>query len=321
MIGAHATFTDATERHVGIGNMHHGVVDAATTELDVGQYVALYLLAAGEQVQCQRMFRQGANLTVQVVKVGILQQRQYRAKNFFLHDRIRDADAAKDGRGNKLAVTVGLAADQHLGRVDQRRHPVKVALVSSGNLYLRTALSLLPNVQLSAFQPEDVLPEGGADLVIYDRSVPDTLPESGALWFIAPPKSAPFFSVTGLVESPAIRAVDAEARIVDAIPFFAGLPGRAIELAARARRGADPVAAHPALAQVAFVDRAVAVVVELVALLLDGGRAGTEAERAAHALARAALTAAHTSLRVNLISAGPRRTTAITSSTFRSRMR
>lgn len=102
-----------------------------------------------------------------------------------------------------------LAADDAASAAVRPPAPVRVTLVSNGNLYLRTALDLLPTVELSAVQPGDALPEGGSDLVIFDRFMPDTLPASGALWFIAPPKSAPFFNVTGLVESPAVRAVDA----------------------------------------------------------------------------------------------------------------
>ena len=101
-----------------------------------------------------------------------------------------------------------LALDDAAFAAVRRPAPVKVVLVTSGNIFLSTALGLLPNVELTTVQPGDALPERQTDLMIFDRSVPDPLPQGGALMFIAPPESAPFFSVTGLVESPAIRAVD-----------------------------------------------------------------------------------------------------------------
>jgi len=103
-----------------------------------------------------------------------------------------------------------LSADDRALAVVRRPDPVKAVLVTSGNLFLRTALDLLPNLQWSQVGPDESLPEGPLDLVIYDRNVPDELPAGGALFFIAPPKSTPYFDVTGVADAPALRAVDSE---------------------------------------------------------------------------------------------------------------
>jgi Mg-chelatase subunit ChlD len=110
----------------------------------------------------------------------------------------------------RLEGTDSLAVDDSALVIVRRPAPVKTALVSSGNLFLRTALSLLPNLQLSEFQPGETVPEGQFDLILYDRAVPITLPAQAAMLFIAPPKSTTFFKVTGQVETPSARVVDSE---------------------------------------------------------------------------------------------------------------
>lgn len=107
--------------------------------------------------------------------------------------------------------------------------PIPVTLVTQGNRFLKTALSLLPGIILTeqivnsteaetsatpAFTPEPDQSssvsgkESHPALVIYDATVPDILPQTSSLLFIAPPKSTIFFSVTGLVENPTVRPVD-----------------------------------------------------------------------------------------------------------------
>jgi Ca-activated chloride channel homolog len=103
-----------------------------------------------------------------------------------------------------------LAADDRAEAVVRRPQAVKTALVSNGNIFLRTILGLLPNVELTEVKPGDTLPAESYDLYIYDRNIPAALPAQGALWFIAPPKSSPFFQVTGQVDAPRVRAVDPE---------------------------------------------------------------------------------------------------------------
>ncbi len=105
-----------------------------------------------------------------------------------------------------------------------------VTLVTQGNLFIRTALRLLPGVALTeqeaaplpqptgaagptpSPQPTRtaaaVEPSGAPALTIYDNTIPDQVPASGSLLFIAPPGSTSLFTTTGLVQNPIIREVD-----------------------------------------------------------------------------------------------------------------
>lgn len=100
-------------------------------------------------------------------------------------------------------------------RPAQRRD---ITLVSDGNLFLETALRLLPGVEVSSIRPrawetaaespgESGLEAGAggsaAALTIFDGYTPltATLP-AGNLLFIAPPRSTEFFTVTGTINAP-----------------------------------------------------------------------------------------------------------------------
>ena len=87
-----------------------------------------------------------------------------------------------------------LAADDAAFAVVRRPAPVKVVLVSSGSLFLRTVLSLLPNVELTAVQPGDALPEGQADLVILRPQRAGYPARGAARCGLSPPRKAPHFS-------------------------------------------------------------------------------------------------------------------------------
>lgn len=124
--------------------------------------------------------------------------------------------------------------------------PAAVALVTEGNLYLETALTLLPGIEVTSLRPADyeasresAAPSGDLpalasfDLTIFDNYVPigqsrpppdeETAPAArepesvspvaeslpaGNLFFIAPPRSSAFFTLTGIVEQPFLRPVD-----------------------------------------------------------------------------------------------------------------
>ncbi len=121
-----------------------------------------------------------------------------------------------------------LPLDDQAQAVQPSSQPVPVTLISSGNLFLKTALSLLPGVVLNESTPtepqgtatpgvptaaptvEENLSENASGLTIYDGIVPDTLPPTGSLLFIAPPSSTELFTTTGAVESPAIRLLNPE---------------------------------------------------------------------------------------------------------------
>ena len=122
-----------------------------------------------------------------------------------------------------------LSLDDHAWAVHRSTEPAAVTLISEGNLFLETALALLPGLQVTVVRPEDW--EAGrlgddeidlptfqpSDLTILDAYVPLTATTStelsaglpaGNLLFIAPPRSTGYFSVTGTVDQPLPRPVD-----------------------------------------------------------------------------------------------------------------
>jgi len=124
-----------------------------------------------------------------------------------------------------------LALDNMAQAVRPDTQPVPVTLFTQGNRFIKTALSLLPGIVLTeqiqnqpaaetdtsplpSLPPEPTLPAAAAGtpaspaLTIYDSVIPEALSETGSLLFIAPPQSTEYFTVTGLVEKPAARAVD-----------------------------------------------------------------------------------------------------------------
>lgn len=131
-----------------------------------------------------------------------------------------------------------LPLDDRAWAVFQSSKPTGTVLVSEGNLFLETALSLLPDVELTVAKPDDwetgitiehsdtVTIERSnvstATLTILDAYAPITAPlPAGNLLFIAPPRSTVYFSVTGTVTQPVPRAVGAGASSGDADPLLA----------------------------------------------------------------------------------------------------
>ena len=119
----------------------------------------------------------------------------------------------------RLGGEDNLALDDRAWAVHRTGAPARVTLVTQGNLFLETGLSLLTNLEVTAIRPEDWesgrVGDGEANLptfqpshlTIFDTYVPvtATLP-SGSLLFVAPPRSTEVFSVTGRVEQPVPRA-------------------------------------------------------------------------------------------------------------------
>lgn len=102
-----------------------------------------------------------------------------------------------------------LALDDRAVAVRPASRTVRAALVTQGNVFLRTALGLLPGIELTEVAPDAAATLGAFDLVIFDAvAPPDPLPATGNLLFIAPLRSTPLFTVTGTVDTPALRALD-----------------------------------------------------------------------------------------------------------------
>lgn len=82
-----------------------------------------------------------------------------------------------------------------------------VRIVGPGNRFLEVALGLLPSIRASTVPTSTAsFTETAAQVpvTIFDAVVPPTLPP-GNLFFIAPPRSTEFFSITGQVDFPALR--------------------------------------------------------------------------------------------------------------------
>jgi Ca-activated chloride channel family protein len=149
-----------------------------------------------------------------------------------------------------------LSLDDAAWAVHRNAEPAPVTLVTDGNLFLETALAILPGLEVTKVRPEDwevgrledwkAGSAGGSgtpadlptlqssnppsfqssnlptfqpsnlptfqpsNLTIFDACVPitTTLP-AGNLLFIAPPRSTAYFTVTGTLDQPLPRPVDA----------------------------------------------------------------------------------------------------------------
>ncbi len=124
-----------------------------------------------------------------------------------------------------------LPLDDRAVAVAQEVEPLTVRVVTPGNRFIRTVFAAMgDSVVVSEEIIEPIAPavveEGdptptprptvavvpdddtGIGLTIYDSYVPDTLPASGSLLFIAPTRSTQYFTTTGLVDLPTPRIID-----------------------------------------------------------------------------------------------------------------
>lgn len=101
-----------------------------------------------------------------------------------------------------------LHIDDRAITVNRENEPIKITLVTEGNLFLETALGLMPSIQLHITSPGDPI-DAAADLVIFDAMIPqnDQIPETN-LFFIAPPESSDFFTITDKINLPSPKAVE-----------------------------------------------------------------------------------------------------------------
>lgn len=105
-----------------------------------------------------------------------------------------------------------LALDDRAWAVSNAGDSTAIRIIGGGNRFLETALALLPNVQTTTVPTSTATFTQTAaqiPMTILDGVVPTELPP-GNLFFIAPPRSTEFFSVTGEVEFPALRPATGE---------------------------------------------------------------------------------------------------------------
>jgi len=90
-----------------------------------------------------------------------------------------------------------LATDDHFLAVQRQAEPVKVTLVSQGNLFLETLCRSCPGLDAGLAQPGESLDGLDSDLTSSTTTSDHHHPSPGNLLFIAPPRSTEYFTVTG----------------------------------------------------------------------------------------------------------------------------
>jgi hypothetical protein len=134
-------------------------------------------------------------------------------------DDVPPATSVVEVRLTGSSETAGAGPSDHLA-LDDRAWAVvppdrqrDILLVSTGDPYLETALSYLPNTRLFAVEPDrypqDAVRTDGTDwdLIIFEATLPEELPTVPTL-AIAPPESSPLGTVTGRMVEPGIGSLD-----------------------------------------------------------------------------------------------------------------
>lgn len=96
-----------------------------------------------------------------------------------------------------------LALDDRAAVVFQPTEPISITLISAGNLFLETALSVIPAVEVTRLNPAGLGGYPQADITIFDGAYPitPTLPSNNLL-FVGPITSTEFFTITGRLLAP-----------------------------------------------------------------------------------------------------------------------
>jgi Ca-activated chloride channel family protein len=106
-----------------------------------------------------------------------------------------------------------LAVDDRAWAVIPPDRPREILIVGSGDPYLETALSFLPDTRLFGLLPNEypakaVRTDGRAwDLIIFEGTLPTTLPATAVL-AIAPPRTSELGQVSGKLTNPGIGSLD-----------------------------------------------------------------------------------------------------------------
>jgi hypothetical protein len=114
--------------------------------------------------------------------------------------QVRVVEARLDGSD-------ALAADDRAFAVSTLGDALNVRLISPGNRFLETGLSLLPGISVTkAISGTSVFTQTATQIpvTIIDGPAPATLPP-GNLLFVGPIRSTAYFSVTGQIEVPSLR--------------------------------------------------------------------------------------------------------------------
>ncbi|RRR75022.1 MAG: VWA domain-containing protein [Candidatus Viridilinea halotolerans] len=116
----------------------------------------------------------------------------------------------------RLAGSDVLPADDRAFAVSTMGSSTTVRLMSDGNRFLEVGLALLSGLEVQQVPASTTVftaPVAQVPVTILDGVVPDPLPP-GNLFFIGPPRSTSYFSVTGEIEFPSVRPVGGEEHLL-----------------------------------------------------------------------------------------------------------
>jgi len=119
------------------------------------------------------------------------------------------------GDKNLRNITVQLDINDSIKKDNVRYYHIeeertnKVLLVSERNIYLEKALTVLENVEL--YKASEITETTrGYDLYVFDRVVPEVLPEDGNLFFINPDKDTDYFTLGETEKYGTVEILDTE---------------------------------------------------------------------------------------------------------------
>ncbi len=201
---------------MGLSGENQAISTVSLRAMPGGQYLSAFVQVAnyGERDAARRLglYVDGELVNAYDLEIPAKGQRAVVAESISVDAEVVEA---------RLLGADPLALDDQAWALYRGTGRASVALISDGNRFLETALRLMPALEVSVLRPaeagqpvEESSPPpqprlAGADLTVLDGEVPvtTTLP-SGSLFYIAPPRSTAFFSVTGRVESPSPRVAD-----------------------------------------------------------------------------------------------------------------
>lgn len=104
-----------------------------------------------------------------------------------------------------------LAEDNTAWTVARAAGERRILIVTEENLFLEQVFRSLPGLELFRIPPDQPLPSEAFDLYVFDRTVPESLPQ-GDMLFIAPPEGdvAGLFRVTGEIQGVSILETNSE---------------------------------------------------------------------------------------------------------------
>ncbi|MCU0491030.1 MAG: BatA and WFA domain-containing protein [Chloroflexaceae bacterium] len=191
----------ATVRYFPIGN----------TDTNVAISALSLQPSAGGQTLFVQATNYGANPVTRRVDL-FLDDRPFNAFDVTLEpgreaSRVFDIPAQVQTAEARLGEDDALPTDNRAVAVSIVNDATTIRVVTPGNRFLETGLSLLPGLQAQIVPTSTTtFTETVAEIpvTIFDGVVPDTLPP-GNVFFINPPRSTEFFSVTGTLDFPAVR--------------------------------------------------------------------------------------------------------------------